>query len=389
MIWGPPLCPRRPPQPPLNPHFFSRTLFLCLPPPPVRGALTRSAARRTQSAVSEKWRGGKKKKKKKGPASWKSECEPSGAQPQRPQTARSGRGRSEPVAPKQRLLGAGEVGSGGGDGGRGGERGAPLPSSPPSPSPPPLLYIFFSPPKFSCLAIPPWIRRRLAIGCWGRVRQSDCDVQSSCFLQLCLKVNLVVERSPQPRERSEIIHHCSRGKQSGAKELSPGPPAPSPLRSSPLLSPLFSSLLTSRLFSCALSAPLPTLPLPTLSSLPSPSPRRPARACPHGLTVPCPIIIFITRKISPRACARACPPLSACPPPPKKRLGGSHCSLHRVSIFSPPSRVPSPFPESLVPACSWMRRPEKETPITQTRVHIYPPHPHPREKRVFFRWIII
>lgn len=166
-------------------------------------------------------------------------------------------------------------------------------------------------------------------------------MQSSCFLQLCLKVNLVVERSPQLRERSEIIHHCSRGKRSGAKELSPGPPAPSPLRSSSLLLfslPLFYSLLSSILlpssflfssflFSSLLSSrPFPSLlSLPTHPplSLPSPSPHRPARSLPHRPTVRGPIIIFITRKISPCVCARGFSSLRL------QKKARSHCSPHR------------------------------------------------------------
>lgn len=150
-------------------------------------------------------------------------------------------------------MGVGVEAWGGGGGGRR-SAGAPLPSSFPSPSPPPLGSIFF-PPKFSCLAIPPCIRRRLAIGCRGRVRQSDCDVQSSCFLQLCLKVNLVVERSPQRRERSGVRHPCSRAS-GGAGSLAESARSAG-LRAFP--SAPFALLLSSLFFPSRSLSPLPTL----------------------------------------------------------------------------------------------------------------------------------
>lgn len=100
-------------------------------------------------------------------------------------------------------------------------------------------------------------------------------MQSSCFLQLCLKVNLVEERSPQPRERSEIIHHCSRGERAAHK--SSGPERPRPLRSAPVprSAPLRASLLRSpRLRSSAalcsallLASPQPSSPFPALAPL--------------------------------------------------------------------------------------------------------------------------
>lgn len=100
---------------------------------PVWGALLSSAAGRTPSSVSVKW---KKKKKKKdlrpgrasvSPAPW---CTTPADGSQRP-------GRGNPGAPS-----SGRAGWGPGLEAGAGERGAPLPSSLPSPSPPPLIYIY-------------------------------------------------------------------------------------------------------------------------------------------------------------------------------------------------------------------------------------------------------
>lgn len=71
----------------------------------------------------------------KGPASWKSECEPS---PLRlaPADGSLRPGRGDPGSPKRRRGGEGVEALRG-------ELGSPFPSSLPSLSPPPLLYVFF------------------------------------------------------------------------------------------------------------------------------------------------------------------------------------------------------------------------------------------------------
>lgn len=165
-------------------------------------------------------------------------------------------------------------------GGRaGGERGAererggpPLPASLPSPAPLPLGEIFF-PPKFSGLAIPPWSPRRLAIGRWPRVRQSDCDVRPSCFLQLCLKVNLVGQPSPQPRERLRS-HSAAAGHPRSAPQSRAGR-APRP-RASRALRPAPTPLAAR---DPQRAAPRPALPDPPRGRLPThPQPGLPGSA---------------------------------------------------------------------------------------------------------------
>ncbi|CAN0571527.1 unnamed protein product, partial [Rangifer tarandus platyrhynchus] len=86
------------------------------------------------------------------------------------------------------------------------------------------------------------------------------------------QTTLHIPYAPQEPPRPPPPTSCTP---SGAKELSPGPPAPSPLRSSPLLSPLF-SLLTSRLSSCALRSSSHPLLSPVSFSPPARS-RVPAR----------------------------------------------------------------------------------------------------------------
>ena len=193
-----------------------------------------------------------------------------------------------------------------------------------------------------------------------------------------------MERSPQLRERSEIIHHCSRGKQSGAKELSPGPPAPSPLRPSSLLSSLpsstlFSSLLSysplssSRLFSSPLSSLLVFPPL-LLSSPCPPSPLSPLLLLVGPLArsrTDSPSLVQLSYSSparSHRACARACFPLSAC----KK---GSVPLLSAPSKYLLPLASPLPFSRITCTGLFLNEKKRKETPITHTRVNIFPPSP--------------
>lgn len=195
----------------------------------------------------------------------------------RPRMARSGPGAA---IPWPRSGGAAGAGAGAWGGGGGGRSAGPLsPPLFPAPRPHPFYtYIYFFPSQVLLPRYPPppWIRRRLAIGCWDGVRQSDCDVQSSCFLQLCLKVNLVVERSPERSERSEIIHHCS-GEAPRRNRAPPGPPARSrpppraPRRAAPARVSLLSSSPPFRLRSLSpllLSPPRPPLSLSPLSHSP-------------------------------------------------------------------------------------------------------------------------
>lgn len=104
-------------------------------------------------------------------------------------------------------------------------------------------------------------------------------MQSSCFLQLCLKVNLVVERSPQLRERWESDRHCSRGKPRGAHKplrrarcASGHRSAPQPSPPSPLSLPFFPRAPGSALR----ASPLPSL-LSPLASQHSPRSLAPAQ----------------------------------------------------------------------------------------------------------------
>lgn len=52
------------------------------------------------------------------------------------------------------------------------------------------------------------------------LRHSECDVQSSCFLQLCLKVNLVVARSLSWAVPAELIQLQPAKGESSTKDLS-------------------------------------------------------------------------------------------------------------------------------------------------------------------------
>lgn len=158
-----------------------------------------------------------------------------------------------------------------------------------------------------------------------------------------------MERSPQLRERSEIIHHCSR--QSGAARSSSSGSARS--RSAPrsrlLRSPLrpsFSSslpfLLCSALRSSALLLSLSS-PLPTLFSLSPLSPSRPDRLARCRTDSPSLVqLSVITRKISPGVSARVFSSLCRQEEKKKKKKRlGPPCSLHRVSISCPfASRLP-------------------------------------------------
>lgn len=146
-----------------------------------------------------------------------------------------------------------------GGGGGGGARGPLSPPLFPALRPHPLDLFFFSS-QVLLPGYPPLHPKAPRDWVSGRVRQSDCDVQSSCFLQLCLKVNLVVERSPQRRERSGVRHPCSRAS-GGAGSLAESARSAG-LRAFPLLffsSASFALLLSSLFFSSRSLSPLPTL----------------------------------------------------------------------------------------------------------------------------------
>lgn len=99
---------------------------------PVWGALLSSAAGRTPSSVSVKW-----KKKKKRPASWKSQCEP-GAVVHNARRWLAAAGARQSRRPKQW-----QGGVGAGAGGRGGETRGPSPLLSPQPlTPTPYIYIY-------------------------------------------------------------------------------------------------------------------------------------------------------------------------------------------------------------------------------------------------------
>lgn len=140
---------------PQTPTYSPVTLFRAFLHPCPRSAHSLGGSANLISGI---WEMKGKEKKKKGPASWKSDREPSGAGAvARPLCTVPADGslrprRGDPGAPKQRL-GEGEGGGRAWRRGRGARGPSPLLSSQPL-TPTPFIYFFF-PPKFSCLAIPP------------------------------------------------------------------------------------------------------------------------------------------------------------------------------------------------------------------------------------------
>lgn len=122
----PSLCPPKPP-------LFLSYSFPCLPLPQSGERSLSSAAGRTPSSVSVKW----KKKKKKRPASWKSQCEP-GAAVHNARRWLAAAGARQSRRPKQW-----QGGVGAGAGGRGGGTLGPSPLLSPQPlTPTPFIYIY-------------------------------------------------------------------------------------------------------------------------------------------------------------------------------------------------------------------------------------------------------
>lgn len=137
--------------PPLKPHFFSSILFRAFLHPSLLQARPLGELDQLYLGKEERGWGGKKDLRPGRASVSRAPLAPSPALHSArrwlaPAPARRS-SRPEAVAGRGRGWGPGmEAGEG--------ERGAPLPSSPPSPSPP-TPFIFFFPPKFSCLAIPP------------------------------------------------------------------------------------------------------------------------------------------------------------------------------------------------------------------------------------------
>lgn len=208
-------------------------------------------------------------------------------------------------------------------------------------------------------------------------------MQSSCFLQLCLKVNLVVERSPQLRERWESDRHCSRGKPRGAHKplrrarcASGHRSAPQPSPPSPLSLPFFPRAPGSALR----ASPLPSL-LSPLASQHSPRSLAPAQTHrPLG-------------QLSPVRHHRVRAWVSSLPARERKRGGererkererekeraaAPRCCPHRVSIS--PGCCPLPFSRIARTGSFLNGKEREEPPVTHTRVNSL----SPRGKTVLF-----